>query len=65
MTANECPRDQSRARTSKQRNGRASSQPSVAETTSKKAADELVKKVLASLARQDSKVKEFIDKAGR
>jgi hypothetical protein len=31
----------------------------------KKAADELAKKTLASLAKQDRKVKEFIDKAGK
>jgi hypothetical protein len=37
----------------------------VPETTSKKAADELVKKVLASLAKQDRKVKAFIENAGR
>jgi len=37
----------------------------VAETTSKKAADELVKKVLAKLARQDRKVKTFIEAASR
>ncbi len=34
-------------------------------TTTKKAADELVKKVLANLARKDSKAKSFIDSAGR
>jgi hypothetical protein len=33
--------------------------------TSKKAADELARKVLASLAKQDRKVKEFIEKAGK
>jgi hypothetical protein len=37
----------------------------VSETTTKKAADELVKKVLASLAKQDRKVKTFIESAGR
>jgi hypothetical protein len=37
----------------------------VPDVTSKKAADELVKKVLANLAKQDRKVKAFIETAGR
>jgi hypothetical protein len=39
--------------------------PSDVSATTKKAADELVKKVLASLGKQDRKVKAFIDAAGR
>jgi hypothetical protein len=37
----------------------------VAESTSKKAADTLAKKVLATLAKQDKKAKSFIDAAGK
>jgi hypothetical protein len=37
----------------------------VSDATSKKSAHELVKKVLARLVKQDRKVKEFVDSAGR